>query len=215
MKLYYSSNYFFNRVGYIKQSFFIVIILFLCSGCKTKSAKKINQPNYKTFKINKQIWMAENLNVDKFRNGDTIPYARSESDWILANEKKKPAFCYYQNDSKNDSKYGKLYNWYAFIDKRGLAPEGWKLPSADDWNGLGEILRNSTDNITNIVSAMNGKHGGICSANASFGNIDNNSFFWSTHENDNNIALMYKVQGKSILPFQLEKGTGGSVRCLK
>ncbi len=199
-----------------KNYFAILLILIAFISCKQdNSNKKIIEPNFKTFRINKQIWMAENLNVDKFRNGDTIPYARSETDWQLANEKKKPAFCYYQNDSANGKKYGKLYNWYAIIDKRGLAPVGWKLPSADDWYGLGEILRNSTDNITNIVSAMNGKHGGICSANASFGNIDNNSFFWSTNENDNNIALMYKVQGTSISPFQLEKGTGGSVRCLK
>jgi uncharacterized protein (TIGR02145 family) len=194
----------------------IVILLFVFIGCiQEDSNKKIIEPRYKTFKINKQIWMAENLNVDKFRNGDTIPYARSETDWKLANEKKKPAFCYYQNDSANGKKYGKLYNWYAIIDKRGLAPVGWKLPNADDWFGLQEIFINSTDNVDELYSSLNGKHGGICSANASFGNIDNNSFFWSTHENDNNIALIFKVSGTSITPFQLEKATGGSVRCVK
>jgi uncharacterized protein (TIGR02145 family) len=199
-----------------RNSFSILLLLITLISCKQDdSGKKIIEPNYKTFKINKQIWMAENLNVDKFRNGDTIPYARSETDWQLANEKKKPAFCYYQNDSANGKKYGKLYNWYAIIDKRGLAPLGWKLPSADDWFGLQEIFINSTDNVGELYASLNGKHGGICSANASFGNIDNNSFFWSTHENDNNIALIFKVSGTSITPFQLEKATGGSVRCVK
>jgi uncharacterized protein (TIGR02145 family) len=199
-----------------KNSIFVILILYLFFGCITEnSIKKTIPKSYKTVKINNQIWMAENLNVNKFRNGDTIPYARSESDWILANQNKKPAFCYYQNDEKNEKKYGKLYNWYAVIDKRGLAPKGWKLTSADDWFGLLEIFINSTDNNSNILSALNGKHGGICSANASFGNIDNNSFFWSTNEIDSNIALMYKVQSTSISPFQLEKGNGGSVRCIK
>jgi uncharacterized protein (TIGR02145 family) len=194
----------------------LLLILTALISCKRDNpSKKLIKTTYKSVKINNQIWMAENLNVDRFRNGDTIPYARSETDWNLANKKKKPAFCYYQNDSINGKKYGKLYNWYAIIDKRGLAPKGWKLPSADDWFRLNEIFINSTDNINDLYSALNSKLGGICSANASFGNKDNNSFFWSTNEIDNNFALIFKVRGTLITPFQLEKGTGGSVRCLK
>ena len=89
-------------------------------------------------KIGNQIWMTKNLNLDKFRNGDTIPYAKYDLDWIEAEKNKKPAYGYYDNNPNNESKYGKIYNWYAVIDKRGLAPEGWELPSNKDW----EILIN-------------------------------------------------------------------------
>jgi uncharacterized protein (TIGR02145 family) len=78
--------------------------------------------------IGKQIWMTENLNLDKFQNGDSIPEARTIEEWMNACENKQPAWCYYNNDSTNGEKYGKLYNLFAVIDSRGLAPEGWHIP---------------------------------------------------------------------------------------
>lgn len=60
--------------------------------------------------IGNQVWMAENLNVDKFRNGDPIPEAKSNEEWEAAGVNKQPAWCYYDNDSANGAKYGKLYN---------------------------------------------------------------------------------------------------------
>ena len=79
----------------------------------------------KEVKIGDQIWMVENLNVDKFRNGDIIPEAKTNEEWKKANENKQPAWCYYGNDLTYGEKYGKLYNWYAVTDQRGLAPEGY------------------------------------------------------------------------------------------
>lgn len=96
--------------------------------------------DYKTVKIGGQIWMAENLSVDKFRNGDTIPYAETGEAWKAAGENKQPAWCYYDNDPANGSKYGRLYNWYAVNDPRGLAPAGWKIPSDDDLVELRHFL---------------------------------------------------------------------------
>src|SRR5690606_1972585 len=72
--------------------------------------------------IGNQVWMSENLNVDRFRNGEPIPQARSNEEWKKAGENHQPAWCYYQGDPNNDAKYGKLYNWYAIKDERGLAP---------------------------------------------------------------------------------------------
>lgn len=94
----------------------------------------------KEVKIGDQIWMTENLNVDQFRNGDPIPEAKTEEEWNLAGEAKQPAWCYYQNDPVNGAKYGILYNWYAVNDSRGLAPEGWKIPSDEDWSCLADFL---------------------------------------------------------------------------
>ena len=83
----------------------------------------------KEVKIGDQIWMAENLNVTKFRNGDLIPEATSIEEWVNAGENKEPAFCYVNNDPNTVGQYGVLYNWYAVNDPRGLAPEGWHIPS--------------------------------------------------------------------------------------
>jgi uncharacterized protein (TIGR02145 family) len=84
-------------------------------------------------KIGSQVWSTENLNVDRFRNGDPIPQAKTDEEWINASKNKKAAWCYYENDSVNYKGYGKLYNWYAVTDTRGLAPSGWHVPSAQDW----------------------------------------------------------------------------------
>lgn len=91
---------------------------------------------YKTVKIGTQTWMAENLNVSTFRNGDPVPEAQSDEEWVI----KKAAWCYYKNDPKNGEKYGKLYNWSAVKDPRGLAPEGWHIPSGAEWNTLSKFL---------------------------------------------------------------------------
>ena len=93
-----------------------------------------------TVTIGSQVWMTKNLNVDKFRNGDPIPQAKTDEEWENARENKHPAWCYYENDPANGAKYGKLYNWYAVNDSRGLTPEGWKIPSDEDWNRLTDFL---------------------------------------------------------------------------
>ncbi len=80
--------------------------------------------------------MAKNLDATTFRNGDPIPEAKSNNEWKIAGENKLPVWCYFDNDPKN----GKIYNWYAVNDPRGLAPEGWVIPSDDDWICLVEFL---------------------------------------------------------------------------
>jgi len=81
-----------------------------------------------TVNIGTQTWMAKNLNVSIFANGDPIPEVKTNEEWKKAAEEKKPAWCYYENDPANGAIYGKLYNWYAVSDPRGLAPKGWHIP---------------------------------------------------------------------------------------
>ncbi|MFM7672831.1 MAG: FISUMP domain-containing protein [Bacteroidota bacterium] len=88
---------------------------------------------YKTVKIGEQVWMAENLNADRFRNGDTIFEAKSEEEWRLAGKLAKPAWCYFENEVKNKVIFGKLYNRYALTDPRGLAPLGFEFACDHDW----------------------------------------------------------------------------------
>jgi len=116
-------------------SFFVLL-----KGNNDEQLVDIDSNVYKTVNIGKQKWMAENLNVTTFRNGDPIPEAKSNDEWRRAGESKQPAWCYYNNDSKNGKIYGKLYNWYAFTDKRGLAPSGWSIPSNKKWDKLLKYL---------------------------------------------------------------------------
>lgn len=87
--------------------------------------------------IGTQIWMTKNLDVDHYRNGDSIPEVRDSLEWANL---KTGAWCYYNNDPAMGKIYGKLYNWYAVIDPRGLAPEGWHVPSDSEWTDLENYL---------------------------------------------------------------------------
>jgi len=89
---------------------------------------------------NGQEWMAENLSVFNFRNGDPIPVVKTEEAWKKAGENREPACCYYENNAKYGKTYGVLYNWYAVNDPRGLAPEGWHVPTAEEWTTLDSHL---------------------------------------------------------------------------
>jgi uncharacterized protein (TIGR02145 family) len=84
-------------------------------------------------RLGNQIWMDRHLSVKTFRNGDSIPEARSIVEWQKAGEEKKPAWCYYNNDPVIGNNYGVMYNWYAVTDPRGLAPYGWHVPTNEEW----------------------------------------------------------------------------------
>ena len=189
---------------------------------------KKNIMSIKSIKIGEQVWMQKNLNVNNFRNGDPIPHAKTFDEWKIAGENRKPAWCYYYNNEENGEKYGKLYNWYAVNDPRGLAPKGWKIPDKEDF----EIL------VTNVISATHLKSKtGWSNSN---GNGTNKSDFtslpaggrnstgefdgkgemtryWSNTESNNimawNLYLHKGISSAAIL--DLPKSIGLSVRCIK
>jgi uncharacterized protein (TIGR02145 family) len=108
----------------------------------------LNLLNINSTKIGDQFWTTENLNVDKFRNGDTILHAKTNDEWDQSVFiKKEPAWCYYENNTTYGVKYGKLYNWYAVNDPRGLAPLGWRIPSESDWEKLANHLGGEVYNV--------------------------------------------------------------------
>ena len=94
------------------------------SNTNSSAAEPVKKKDPGTVTIATQIWAAANLNVGTFRNGDSIPEARTHQEWAAAGEAGKPAWCYYNNDPANGLRYGKLYNWYAVNDPRELAPAG-------------------------------------------------------------------------------------------
>jgi uncharacterized protein (TIGR02145 family) len=77
--------------------------------------------------------MEKNLSVSTFRNGDQIKEVKSIQEWHEALKKREPAWCNYEFDSKYDTVYGKIYNVFAILDWRGLAPEGWRISTEADW----------------------------------------------------------------------------------
>jgi len=92
---------------------------------------------YKTVKIGDQWWMAENLKVTQYRNGDQIPNITDGTEWMNL---RTGAYCAWENDSIYSSVYGYLYNWYAVDDSRNIAPNGWHVPTDDEWKTLEKYL---------------------------------------------------------------------------
>jgi uncharacterized protein (TIGR02145 family) len=92
-----------------------------------------------------QIWTIDNLDVTTYRNGDPIPNVEDAEEW---KNLKAGAWCYFENKIDNNSIYGKLYNYYAVVDPRGIAPEGYRVPTHYDWlriQKFGSRLKSKND----------------------------------------------------------------------
>lgn len=110
---------------------------------KSITIKDINGNTYKVVTIGSQKWIASNLNTSKYRNGDLIPEVKDPAIW---SQLTTGAWCYYNNDPANGPIYGKLYNWYAVNDPRGLAPKLWHVATDAEWNSLDTYL-GASDNV--------------------------------------------------------------------
>jgi len=102
----------------------------------TKDLLRLNC-NSLSITIGTQKWMIVNLDIETYRNGDIIPQVTDPTAW---KELTTGAWCYYGNNDDNGAKYGKLYNWYAVNDSRGLAPQGWHISTDAEWTTLSTLL---------------------------------------------------------------------------
>jgi len=106
----------------------------------------IDNNTYKTIKIGDQVWMAENLRVTHYRNGVSIPHRKSTYMWLIVGDPNGPpamnpgGYCYYSGDSINVETFGLLYNWHAASGSYEIAPDGWHIPSPEEWNQLETAL---------------------------------------------------------------------------
>lgn len=112
-----------------------LVLSFLFYSNINAQVKDIDGNTYTTLVINGKEWMTQNLNTSKFRNGEDIPQAKTKEEWMEACKAKQPVWAYpmYKEEYAN---YGRFYNWHAVNDPRGLAPEGWTVPSIEDWTHL-------------------------------------------------------------------------------
>ena len=185
-----------------------------------------NGNEFDTVQVGFQTWSCNNLNVDKFRNGDPIPHAKSENEWVMAARNKQPAWCYFDNDPGNGNVHGKLYNWYAVNDTRGLAPKDWRVPNDDDWhqfvNSFGGFpvyakkIRNSNKKWNVLLSGVRTDEtwgeGGVFA----YG-IGNHGGWWTSDNYSQSEGIMFDLNYIEVAEntHRVSKGAGYSVRCLK
>jgi len=179
-----------------------------------------------------QRWMTKNLDVTTYRNGDAIPKVTNNAEWAALTT---GAYCYYNNDSTTYAvTYGKLYNWYAVNDPRGLAPEGWYIPTDFEWTTLANCLGGddvaggplkeigTTHWITPNTGATNlsgfsGLPGGVRASYGPFASIGNNGIFWSSTEFNTGNAWYHNLNylNDDLFGAVDSKNNGFSIRCLR
>ena len=195
--------------------------------------------SYKTVYIGTQQWMAENLKTAKYNDGTVIP---NVTDNFLWQQNTTAAWSYYNNDAANDTKYGKLYNWYAVSPttngNKNVCPTGWHVATSDDMNvlivnlggliGVGGKLKevgttswSSPNTGATNTSLFTGLPGGNRGLGGTYSGIGDFGFFWtstSTSTSSLDVNAWVNLLGYNYNSFngqRSDKRSGFSVRCLK
>ena len=214
----------------------LVISCFILSLTYTNAQTSFKDPRdgkvYKTTKIGSQVWMAENLTTSKFNNGDLIPQAKSLAEFIEAGRNNQPIWCYYEFSETYGKYYGKLYNWYAITDPRGLAPTNWHVPSQNEWRDIERCSAKKYKSKVGWQSYSAGTNetgfsalpGGRLSVSEpdnlvngySFNDIGYYTHFWSSTEDGANHAWYRSLtETNGFESNSMLKMAGFSVRCVK
>jgi uncharacterized protein (TIGR02145 family) len=198
---------------------------------KTELSSKVQDIDgnvYRTVRIGNQVWMAENLRTTRFRNGDKIPGNLSDDQWSSTTS---GAQAVYENNSSNLSTYGRLYNWYAVKDSRGLCPAGWHVPSDAEWTELerslggeevaGTAMKSSKRDYpawdgsnTSGFSGLPGGYRGYASGNFRDQGVSGN--WWSSSPFGSHAWYRDLYSGNSsVHRVSSSAGNGFSVRCVR
>ena len=197
----------------------------------------MNEPAAKAVQIGSQVWMTRNLNVSHYRNGDLIPQVTDPRQWAYS---KTGAWCWYNNDSATyAATYGRLYNWFAVNDPRGLAPAGWHVPTDAEWTTLSTYLggesvaggkmksRGTIEAGTGLWYSPNtdatnssgfaGRPGGQRNHIGDFVSIGYNGNWWSSTKSETNNPWYrsLSLDRGSIYRYYHLKQDGYSVRCIR
>lgn len=188
----------------------------------------LETPSYKTVTIAGRTWMARNLDVVTYRNGDSIPHV---SDTYLWQTQEAGAWCHYGNDSFYARSLGRLYNWKAVTDPRGLCPTGWHVPDSREWLELADSLGGMDEAGGALKSTVNWSLPNAGATNSSgfgavpggyrfengFSYVGETGYWWCNDEEDESlgrsIAMMYRERG--VYSIGNDKKMGLSVRCVK
>ena len=172
--------------------------------------------------------MVENLNVTTYQNGDPIPQVQDKTKWM---QLKTGAWCYYENKTENGKIYGKLYNWFAITDPRGLAPKDWHIPTELEWTNL--VMEVTSDEKNSYLSgerlkSVNGwKQNGNgtdrngfsaqpagfhCGSYGPFLQLGEKGHWWCI--DDKVFVIEYNSKTAGFSGFR-SKADGFSIRCIK
>lgn len=224
------------------KKFYVAILSILCFAlvlsCSNEDSKSQNQVASRPtvpeqngeVQIGKQVWMTKNLNVSRYRNGDIIPQVTNATQWANLTT---GAWCYYGNDVTMGAVYGKLYNWYAVNDPRGLAPVGYHIPADGEWTSLttflggediaGDKLKATTSwnsfpgVINSNSSGFTGLSGGFRAPSGTFTNVGYYNCLWSSSESNETYVWYRFLKYNSGWVDRLSNtaNAGFSVRCIK
>jgi uncharacterized protein (TIGR02145 family) len=179
--------------------------------------------------IGTQQWTNENLDVITYRDGTLIPQVTDATAWAALTT---GAWCWYNNDPANGAIYGKLYNWYAVNDPRGLAPTGWHVPTDAEWTTLTTTLGGESvaggkmksiegwrpnTNATN-ESGFSALGGGFRIDSGNFMFIENTGIWWSATQQSENFVWYRKLEWYEGIVYRhnnASKPYGFSVRCVR
>ncbi len=213
----------------------IIIAAIILESCSTQNPNPNNNGSntttLPTVTICNQVWMTKNLDVSTYRNGDAIPQVSDPSAW---GNLTTGAWCYYNNDPAMGAIYGKLYNWYAVNDVRGLAPTGYHVPSDAEWTTLETCLGGSTfagsamkeaglmhwlspnTGATNS-SGFAGLPGGCRVVDGAFNDIGYNGYWWSSTGGSTTDAWtrLLRCNSSDVSRGVSYEAIGFSVRCLR
>jgi len=230
--LYYVRAYARNSSGtvYSNERSFTHDTWARCPG--TPTATDIDGNVYNTVQIGTQCWTQSNLRVSKYRNGDNIPNITDGAQWSQTNTNSTGAWCNYSNDASNGTTYGKLYNWYAVNDSRGLCPTGWHVPTDAEWTTLenhlggssvaGGAMKSTTGwnysgNGTNS-SGFTGLPGGARVYDGGFHDMGITCYWWSSSVAGSGIAwcfnLIFMTANLNRYDY-IGPRNGFSVRCIR
>ena len=204
------------------------------SGSCPASITDIDGNAYNVVQVGNQCWMLQNLKTSRFRNGQLIGELQDSASWrsIYDNNLSTSSWCYYGENASMNNTYGKLYNWLAASDSRGLCPSGWHVPTNSDWDELvstvggepnaGMALKSvnlwtEPNNGTNS-SGWTGVPGGGRSPIGGFSDdFGTYGTWWSATEYDNTMAhhRMTTNDMAEFIDVYNRKEFGHSVRCLK
>lgn len=210
----------------------LIISILILTSCNNDSTSP-GEDKIKTVEIGKQTWMLRNLDVAVYRNGDSIFHAKTAEEWAQAGRDKKGAWCYYNHDPALGAIYGKLYNWFAVNDPRGLAPRGWRVSSLADWLYIEELVGSAygvymagrvdlwkphenlnTPNFGEL--GWEGYPGGYCREPGNFMALTEEGHWWTTDDVKGQAHYqIIKYYVANILPRKINHTYGLSVRCIK
>jgi uncharacterized protein (TIGR02145 family) len=190
----------------------IALLFTCCIATNDNAVKDVDGHIYQTITIGKQVWMAENLQVTRYRNGEPVQHITDTAVWSACTT---GAYCNYNNDTGHVAGNGRLYNWHAIHDSRTLAPEGWHIPTDEEIATLVTWLeKNPATADTLKVQGLAGyRH---CNG-GTYHTMGFNGYWWSA----NRSFEIYDWSPRVFTGFadvqrnRYEAGYGLAVRCVK